>query len=113
MKSEPRKLDELRAQTSALKDLVEYAANSIVSREIVKSQGGSVTVFAFDQGQGLSEHTAPFDALVYNIEGEGEITISGTKHTLSAGDLIIMPAHEPHALLATSKFKMLLVMIKS
>ncbi len=113
MKSEHRNLEELRAQASALKDLVEYAANSVVSREIVKSQGGTVTVFAFDRGQGLSEHTAPFDAFVYNIEGEAEITISGMKHTLNAGDLIIMPAREPHALLATSKFKMLLVMIKT
>ncbi|UCD19374.1 MAG: cupin domain-containing protein [candidate division WOR-3 bacterium] len=113
MKSEHIKPNELCIRSSALKDLVEYAANSVVSREIIKSQGGTVTAFAFDQGQGLSEHTAPFDAFVYNIEGEGEITISGTKHTLSAGEMIIMPARQPHALRATSKFKMLLVMIRT
>jgi quercetin dioxygenase-like cupin family protein len=72
-----------------------------------------MTVFAFDEGQGLSEHTAPFDALVYVIDGKVEITISGQRHNLTGGQLIIMPAHQPHALRATDKFKMMLVMIRS
>ena len=82
------------------------------SREIIKKQTGTVTLFAFDQKQGLSEHTAPFDALVYIIDGEAEITISEEHHSLKTGEMIIMPANEPHALEARKKFKMLLVMIK-
>jgi quercetin dioxygenase-like cupin family protein len=113
MHSTNQKPGDLNAQARMLKNLVEYGANSVVSREIINKQTGTVTVFAFDQGQGLSEHTAPFDALVYIIDGEALITISGNKHSLKGGELIIMPAHEPHALRATKKFKMLLVMIKS
>lgn len=96
-----------------LQSTVHYQPNAIVSSEVISKKTGTVTVFAFDQGQGLSEHTAPFDALVYIVEGEAEITISGNKHLLSGGEMIIMPSHEPHALTATKKFKMLLVMIKS
>ena len=93
--------------------LVEYQANSIVSREIVKKDTGNVTLFAFDEGQGLSEHTAPFDALVVVLDGAALITIAGTEHRLTAGQFIIMPAGKPHALKAPSRFKMLLVMIRS
>lgn len=93
--------------------LVEYQANSIVSREILKKDTGNVTLFAFDEGQGLSEHTAPFDALVVVLDGAALITIAGTEHRLTAGQFIIMPAGKPHALKAPSRFKMLLVMIRS
>lgn len=95
-----------------LSRMVEYQANSVVSREIVNTRNGTVTIFAFDQGQGLSEHITPFDALVYIIDGRAQVTISGVEHRLSAGDMIIMPANKPHALKAVQKFKMLLVMIK-
>lgn len=95
-----------------LKDLVSYQENSIVSRTIIDKEVGTVTLFAFDEGQGLSEHTAPFDAMVYVIEGEVEITISGKPYHLKEGDMIVMPANEPHALKALKKFKMLLIMIR-
>jgi quercetin dioxygenase-like cupin family protein len=85
----------------------------VVSREIVRKDTGTVTLFAFDQGQGLSEHTAPFDALVYILDGEAKITISGNPVQVKAGEMIIMPANEPHALQAVQRFKMLLVMIRS
>jgi len=93
-------------------DLVDYRESSVVSRTIVRKETGNVTLFAFDKGQGLSEHTAPFDALVYLLDGEGEITISGKSHAMKAGDVILMPANEPHALKATSRFKMFLTMIR-
>jgi quercetin dioxygenase-like cupin family protein len=92
---------------------VDFQEGSIVSREILKKDTGTVTVFAFAEGQGLSEHTAPFDALVYLIEGEAEITISGKPHRLQGGEMIIMPAHQPHALKGIGRFKMMLVMIRS
>ena len=92
---------------------IQYQAGSVVSKEIVRKDTGTVTLFAFDQGQGLSEHTAPFDALVYILDGEAKITISGNPVQVKAGELIIMPANEPHALQAVQKFKMLLVMIRS
>lgn len=101
------------SQAMDLQSIIDYQPNAVVSSEIMNKKAGTITVFAFDQGQGLSEHTAPFDALVYIIDGEAVITISGKNHSLKAGELIIMPAHEPHALRATKKFKMLLVMIKS
>jgi quercetin dioxygenase-like cupin family protein len=93
--------------------LIEYQAGSIVSREIISRPAGTVTLFAFDTGQGLSEHTAPFDAMVSVLDGEVEITISGRKYAMKTGDMIIMPANQPHALKAVSKFKMLLTMIRS
>lgn len=96
-----------------LEDLVAYQDGSVVSREIIRKSTGTATIFAFDIGQGLSEHTAPFDALVNIIDGQVEITISGNPYQLSRGDCIILPAGEPHALRATSRFKMLLVMIRS
>ena len=92
---------------------IQYQTGSVVSKEIVRKDTGTVTLFAFDQGQGLSEHTAPFDALVYILDGEAKITISGNPVQVKAGELIIMPANEPHALQAVQKFKMLLVMIWS
>jgi quercetin dioxygenase-like cupin family protein len=103
----------LKAQMLPLKELVDYQPGSVVSREIIGRKTGTVTVFAFDQGQGLSEHTAPFDALVYVIDGEAEATISGNRQRLTSGQMIIMPANEPHALKALQSFKMMLVMIRS
>jgi quercetin dioxygenase-like cupin family protein len=93
-------------------EVTQYQAGAIVSREILKKKTGTVTLFAFDAGQGLSEHTAPFDAMVYVLEGRVEISISGRPHVLKAGDLIIMPANEPHALKALERFKMVLTMIR-
>ena len=96
-----------------LNKLAEYQTGSIVSRTIINKKTGSVTFFAFDKGQALSEHTAPFDAFVTILEGQVEITISGKIYHLGEGEMIIMPANEPHALKALNKFKMLLTMIKS
>ncbi|HBP01372.1 MAG: Cupin 2 conserved barrel domain protein [Candidatus Moranbacteria bacterium GW2011_GWE1_49_15] len=95
-----------------LRDDISYQDGSVVSKEVLKTEAGSVTLFAFDKGQGLSEHTAPFDVLVNVLDGEGEITISGKTHVLEAGEMIIMPANEPHSLMAQNRFKMLLVMLK-
>ena len=92
---------------------VGYQDGSVVSREIINKKVGTVTLFAFDEGQGLSEHTAPFDALVHLLDGEAEITISGKSYPLRQGEMIIMPAHEPHALRAIKKFKMILTLIRS
>ncbi len=94
-------------------DLAQYQTGAVVSREILKKPTGSVTVFAFDADQGLSEHTAPFDALVSVLEGEVEITIAGNAHRVKAGEMIIMPAGQPHALQAMTRFKMVLTMIRS
>jgi quercetin dioxygenase-like cupin family protein len=93
-------------------DLVSYQEGSVVSRQITKEDAGNVTLFAFDTDQELSEHTAPFDALVHVLEGEAEVSISGKPFNLESGDAIIMPANEPHALKAMKKFKMLLTMIR-
>ena len=103
----------LVAETAKVADLVSYQEGSIVSREIVKKPTGTVTVFAFDEGQGLSEHTAPFDALVLVLEGEAEITIAGKLHRLQTGEMILMPAQQPHALKAMQRFRMILTMIRS
>ena len=92
--------------------LVEYNDGAVVSRQITKADGGNVTLFAFDKDQELSEHTAPFDALVHVLEGETEITISGKPFQLKTGDAIIMPADDPHAVKALTRFKMLLTMIR-
>jgi quercetin dioxygenase-like cupin family protein len=94
-------------------DLVNYQDGAVVSREIVKKPAGNVTLFAFDEGQGLSEHTAPFDALAQVVEGEAEILISGQPHRVLGGEMILMPAGQPHALKATKRFKMILTMIRS
>lgn len=96
-----------------LKTLLQYQASSVVSRVLLKNAGGTVTLFAFGQGEGLSEHTAPFDALVIGIEGDAQIEISGTAYTLREGETITMPANQPHAIHAATDFKMLLVMLKA
>ena len=98
---------------SNMKDLVSYQEGSTVSKEIIRKPTGTVTIFAFDKDQGLSEHTAPFDALVYLLDGEAEIIISGESHHLKAGEMIIMPGGKPHALKAVKRFKMMLVMVRS
>jgi len=102
---------DLNAQS--LIDLLDYQEKAVVSRTLIEKETGTVTLFAFDRGQGLSEHTTPFDAMVYILDGKAEITISGNPNILEQGDMIIMPANEPHALKAVKKFKMMLIMIRS
>lgn len=97
---------------ATLTDLAAYQAGSVVSRQIVGQKTGTVTLFAFDAGQGLSEHTAPFDALVEVLDGEAEIEIAGTAYHVQQGQVILMPANQPHALRAVQRFKMLLTMIR-
>ena len=105
--------EELKAKTLKVEDLIEYQEGAVVSKEIIRKGTGTVTIFAFDKGEGLSEHTAPFDAVIQVIDGKAEITISGNKNILEKGDMIIMPANESHALHANEKFKMILTMIRS
>ena len=106
------RLEIAEAQAFPLRDLVHYQEGSVVSRVILKRDKGNVTVFAFDAGQGLSEHTSPFDALLQAIEGEAEITVSGQPIAVRGGDVILLPAQKPHAVKATTRFKMLLTMIR-
>lgn len=101
-----------KAEVFTLNNQIEYSEGGIISKQVIKNQTGNVTLFSFDKGQALSEHTAPFDALVQIIEGEAEIKIGGNSHTLNAGQIIIMPANISHALFAKEQFKMLLTMIK-
>lgn len=101
------------AQVARAGELVNYQDGAVVSREIVRKPTGNVTLFAFDEGQGLSEHTAPFDALVQVVEGDAEIIISGNTHRVQGGEMILMPAGQPHALKAPKRFKMILTMIRS
>lgn len=101
-----------KSEVLNMADLVEYNDGAVVSRQITKADGGNVTLFAFDREQELSEHTAPFDALVHVLDGETEIRISGKQFHLRTGNAIIMPASEPHAVKALTRFKMLLTMIK-
>ncbi len=108
-----KEAETLTAKVSELSGLIDYQEGSVVSRTIIDKKTGTVTMFAFDENQGLSEHTAPYDAMVYVLEGEVEITISGKPLRLRQGEITIMPANEPHALTAKTKFKMLLTMIKS
>ena len=109
----PTKLKGLTGAAAAqAHELVNYQDSSIVSREIVKKPSGSVTIFAFDEGQGMSEHTSPFDAIVQVLEGEAEISIAGKEHSLHEGEIILMPANQPHALKADKRFKMILTMIR-
>ncbi|MFC1910720.1 cupin domain-containing protein [Chloroflexota bacterium] len=103
----------LVGQVFGMTGLVDYQAGSVVSRMVMNKPAGTVTLFAFDRDQGLSEHTAPFDALVYILDGEAQITISGKPNTVKQGEMIIMPANQHHALKALQQFKMMLVMIKS
>jgi len=106
-------MEKLPPQPQRLIDLVQYQPGSVVSRTLVNEKAGTVTLFAFDEGEGLSEHTAPFDALVHLLEGEAEVVISGRPLRLKQGEMVIMPANEPHALKALARFKMLLTMIRS
>jgi quercetin dioxygenase-like cupin family protein len=100
-----------KSEILKLASMAEYQTGAVVSRQITKTEGGNVTLFAFDEGQELSEHTAPYDALVLLLDGEAEIIISGNPYLLKQGEGIIMPAGEPHALKATRRFKMLLTML--
>ena len=108
-----KKLKKHTPKAFSLVDLVAYQASSVVSRTILDKSSGTVTLFAFASGEGLSEHTAPFDAMVYVLEGEADISISGKHFRLTEGKLIVMPANKPHALSAITQFKMLLVLIRS
>ncbi len=109
----PTGAERVESQAANLAETIGYQKGAVVSQEIISKKTGTITLFAFDEGQGLSEHTAPFDALVYLLDGEAEITISGKPFRLRQGEMIIMPANQPHALFASKKFKMLLIMIKS
>lgn len=104
---------EIKEQAIKLNGMINYQEGSVVSRTLIGKKTGTVTLFAFDEGQGLSEHTAPYDAMVYLLEGKAEITISGKIYHLEEGEMIIMPANDPHALQAEKPFKMMLIMIKS
>ena len=95
-----------------LKQLIDYSDGGVISKQVLKNESGNITLFSFDKGQGLTEHTAPFDAMVQLLDGEVEIKIGGTPHLLKKGETIIMPANIPHALFAKERFKMLLTMIK-
>ncbi len=102
----------MKAEMKDLDSLVGYQEGTVASRTLIKKDAGTVTFFAFDKGEGLSEHTAPFDAMVLVTDGEAEVTISGETFSLKSGQTITMPANEPHKVYATDKFKMLLVMVK-
>jgi quercetin dioxygenase-like cupin family protein len=104
-------VDEVVGKVSSALELIVYQKGAIVSRTLVDSEQGTITLFAFDTNQGLSEHTAPYDALVYLLEGQAIVTISGKEMTLQQGDLVIMPADKPHAVKAITQFKMMLTMI--
>ncbi len=97
----------------SINEAIQYQEDAVVSRELIHKTTGTVTLFAFDKDQGLSEHTAPYDALVMITDGQAEITVSGIKHELKAGEMLLMPANSPHALKAIEPFKMVLTMIKS
>ncbi len=101
-----------RAKAIGLADYIKYSKNSVVSKALVDRKAGTITLFAFDAGQGLSEHTAPFDAVVQVLDGEAEVSIDGKPMRTSAGELVIMPADVPHSVKAVRKFKMLLTMIR-
>jgi quercetin dioxygenase-like cupin family protein len=103
----------IMARAQNLADLLTYQEGTVLSRTLIDKKVGTITVFAFDKGEGLSEHTAPFDAFVQIIDGTAEITIAGVGHTVEAGQIIILPANQPHALRAQTHFKMLLVMIRA
>jgi quercetin dioxygenase-like cupin family protein len=100
-------------QPAKMVNLIEYQKGSVVSRTLIDKKAGTVTLFSFDKGEGLSEHTAPFDALVYVVDGEAEVAIAGKPAVVKAGEMVVMPANKPHALRAIESFKMLLIMIRS
>ncbi len=115
LKKEVRMNDQsstLKGKVFNLEQFVDYADGSVVSKTLLKKEIGNITLFAFDKGQGLSEHTAPFDAVVYILDGEAQITIGGQSQNVLAGEMLIMPANIPHALQAKAPFKMLLIMIR-
>jgi len=105
--------EDLKSKALAIDNLIDYQEGSVVSREIVRKETGTVTIFAFDKGEGLSEHSAPFDAMVQIVDGTALITIGGEENTVKKGEMIIMPANIPHALHAVEKYKMILTMIRS
>ncbi len=105
--------EKLETKATRLADMIAYQEGSVVSRTIIDKEAGTVTLFAFDEGQGLSEHTAPYDAMVYVLEGEVIVSISGKPTAVKQGEMTVMPANKPHALSAVSRFKMLLTMIRS
>ncbi|MGB9176752.1 MAG: cupin domain-containing protein [Methanoregula sp.] len=107
-----KKREDLKGKVIRLSDLVEYADGTVASRMVINRKSGSVTIFSFDENEGLSEHTAPFDALVTILDGECEVWVAGNTFRMTAGDTIIFPAGVPHALSAITRFKMSLVMIK-
>jgi quercetin dioxygenase-like cupin family protein len=111
-KRTPRKAEDLKGRTLKASDLVKYQRGAVVSREVLRKPAGTVTLFAFGRGQALSEHTAPFDALVIGVDGRADISIAGKVHPVGKGEMIVMPAGIPHALKAVTSFKMILVMIK-
>lgn len=106
-------MEKLEASPFKLNEMIAYQDGAVVSREILRKKTGTVTVFAFDKGQGLSEHTAPFDATILCLDGELEATIDGTPMKVQVGEMLIMPGDKPHSLKAVEKFKMLLIMIRT
>ena len=112
MKAEEQ-IETTSAKVESLGELLEYQDSSIVSRVLLKNKGGTVTLFAFDMGEGLSEHTAPFEALIFVIDGEAEVEIAGRAYTVKTGETITLPANIPHAVKAATRFKMLLTMIRA
>ncbi len=110
---EPKGPNSLKTQATNLVNLIDYQEGSVVSRTLIDKKVGTLTLFAFDEGQGLSEHTSPFDAFVYILDGKAEVLISSKAHSVGTGKMIIMPANEPHSLKALEKFKMMLVMIRA
>ena len=105
--------ESIMARTVDVAGLISYQEGSVVSRTVIDKPAGTVTVFAFDTGQALSEHTAPYDAIVHVLDGEAEVSISGQANRVRAGEMIIMPANDPHALKAVTPFKMMLIMVKA
>jgi len=112
MKTKKTQNQQLKGVPVSLEHLLSYQKGSVVSREIIRNDSGTMTVFAFDKDQGLSEHTAPFDAVIYILDGQAKVVIAGKTHVLKKHQMIIMPAHKPHSLKAIKRFKMLLTLIK-
>lgn len=111
--SDKQHVKDLIGKSFDISSLLDYQDDAVVSREIIRKGAGTLTLFAFDRGQGLSEHTAPFDAVVYVTDGQARVNISGSPHVVKKGQMIIMPAHKPHSLKAVRRFKMLLILIKA
>ena len=111
--SDKEQIQTLNAEVKPLDELLQYQNGSIVSRVLLKSKGGTVTLFAFDRGEGLSEHTAPFEALVSVTDGEAEVAIAGEVYSVRQGETITLPANTPHAVTAATRFKMLLTMMRT